>query len=529
MCFVQDAYEYGAKAKIHRYGSAKEAWQALAPLKKGIPSRGAYVFYDVTSGPYAKYDHVGLSLGKGKMVHAHWTKGPVVAYYNKIGLKYIGWAWPPLKPPIKTSGLSVKTTCPVDLVVIDPDGLVISKEYSEIPEALYIEEDFNDDGSPDDYVFIPERKIGEYLITVIPEPDADPTATYTLEVSTEDATLLLAENVPISDIPTDPYILDSNTFDTPPVTTLTIGGPQYTDLLNNMYVSSRTPLNLTAEDNIGGSGVMSTSYRICNDTYDTGWLTYNEPFNLTEFADGAYFIDFNSTDYAGNVELTNTVTVILDNTGPLVALVNPPVGWALQDGVTFIISAIDDGSGVSSVNFSIREANGGEGKPVGFEDLPVTYNATTGKWTLFFDTLQLPDGYYVVLVEAEDNLGNIGSTIVPYSIRNWAVIELLPASETNKAGRTMPVKFSLRVAASVDPNQPFVYNEDLIIQIYDINDPSNILQNSTFGDTARDYRIDIADELYITNFKTSKTPTTYVVEVYRKEMLIGTFEFSTVK
>jgi hypothetical protein len=274
---------------------------------------------------------------------------------------------------------------------------------------------------------------------------------------------------------------------------------------------------------------MTISYRIYNHTSSTGWLTYEEPFNLTHFADGLYFIDFNSTDYAGNVEPTNTATITLDNAGPSVAVMNPPSGWALQDGVTFVISAIDVGSGVSSVNFSIREVNGGEGTPVGFEDLPTTYNATTGKWIIFFDTLQLPDGYYVVVVKAEDNLGNIGSTIVPYSIRNWAVIELLPASKINKAGRTMPVKFAVRVATSVDPNQPFVYNENLTIHIYDVNDPSNILQTSTFGDTARDYRIDIADELYITNFRTLKTPTTYAVEVYRKEMLIDTFEFSTVK
>jgi hypothetical protein len=181
------------------------------------------------------------------------------------------------------------------------------------------------------------------------------------------------------------------------------------------------------------------------------------------------------------------------------------------------------------VNFSIREANGGDGIPVGFEDLPATYDAITGEWTLFFDTLQLPDGYYVVLVKAEDNLGHVGSTIVPYSIRNWAVLELLPSTETNKAGRTMPVKFSLRVAAAVDPNQPFVYNEELIVKICATNKPTEILQESTFGDSARDYRINSITELYITNFKTLKTRKTYMVEVYRKDMLIDSFDFQTVK
>ena len=522
-------------------------------------------------------------------------------------------------------GMWITTYSPVDLVVTDPDGLTISKESNEIQGALYLEDDINEDGLPEDFIAIPERKIGDYRITVIPELGAAPTDTYSLEVSGEDATTILAENVPISDMPTQPYVFNSAALDIPPTTQLTTGEPKF--VVNGItYLTSDTHIALVAEDNPGGSGVASTVYRIYNATYDRDWITYTQPFYLSGLSDGAYSIDyyskdyagnieptgtitvvldntspattltlgepkyvtektyvasetsfileaddnigsgvysiayrlynsaydsgwlpyttpfylaaladgvytieFNSTDNVGNVETSNTATVILDNTEPLVAILNPPSGWALQDGVTFVISAIDAGSGVSSVNFSIHEVNGGEGTPVGFEDLPASYNATTGEWTIFFDTLQLPDGYYVVLVKAKDNLGNTGSTIVPYSIRNWAVIELLPASKPNKAGRTMPVKFSLRVAASVDPNQPFVYNEELTIQIYDINDPSNILQTSTFGDTARDYRISTVDELYITNFQTLKTPKTYVVEIYRKQMLIGNFEFTTVK
>jgi parallel beta-helix repeat protein len=117
---------------------------------------------------------------------------------------------------VTLEGISIKATCPVDLEVIDPDSLKIRKEFSEIPEAIYIEEDLNDDGYPDDYIFIPERKIGEYLIRVIPEPDADPNTNYTLEVSSADMTLILAENVPLHDIPTEPYIIASATFETPP-------------------------------------------------------------------------------------------------------------------------------------------------------------------------------------------------------------------------------------------------------------------------------------------------------------------------
>ena len=92
----------------------------------------------------------------------------------------------------------------------------------------------------------------------------------------------------------------------------------------------------------------------------------------------------------------------------------------LQDGVAFIVSSVDF-CGTSSLNLSICEANCDEGTTVGFEDMPATYNGTIGKWELFFDTLQLSDGFYVVSVSAEDNLGHISTITVPIvsdSIRN---------------------------------------------------------------------------------------------------------------
>jgi len=98
---------------------------------------------------------------------------------------------------------------PVDLIVTDPDGLIISKEVNEIPGATYIEVDLNGDGDPDDQITIPYRKIGNYLITVVPEPDASPDETYTLEITINGQTIVLAEDVPISNIPDQPYLIQS--------------------------------------------------------------------------------------------------------------------------------------------------------------------------------------------------------------------------------------------------------------------------------------------------------------------------------
>lgn len=100
-----------------------------------------------------------------------------------------------------------RTRCPIDLEITDPDGLVLSESQNKILGAIYTELDIEEDGDLDDAFVIPEGKMGDYLIRVIPEPGALPTDTYSLEVAVNGQTIVLAEEVHISDIPSEPYIL----------------------------------------------------------------------------------------------------------------------------------------------------------------------------------------------------------------------------------------------------------------------------------------------------------------------------------
>jgi hypothetical protein len=129
----------------------------------------------------------------------------------------------------------------------------------------------------------------------------------------------------------------------------------------------------------------------------------------------------------------------------------------------------------------------------------------------------------------KDVAGNEKTEIIPFSVRNWAVLELLPSTDNNKAGRTMPVKFSLRVAKEVDPAQPFVYSEELTITIYEAGKPTPVLQRSSFGLGTTDYRINATQQTYITNFQTLKKSMQYTVEILRDALSIGTFGFQTTK
>jgi parallel beta-helix repeat protein len=100
------------------------------------------------------------------------------------------------------------------------------------------------------------------------------------------------------------------TDNTPPETQLNIGEPK--SVVNGVtYLTSVTPTELIAEDNLGGCGVASIAYRIHNASYDSGWKTYTHSFLLVGLSDGVYHMDYKSTDCAGNVELTHTIQVTL--------------------------------------------------------------------------------------------------------------------------------------------------------------------------------------------------------------------------
>jgi hypothetical protein len=98
------------------------------------------------------------------------------------------------------SYLEFLVDCPVDIQVIDPNGKIVDKFRNEIWGAQYLESDFNGDGSIDDKIIIPNPRIGNYTVLIIPEPGADPEDTYTLKIIDGENTLILAKDVPIGSI-----------------------------------------------------------------------------------------------------------------------------------------------------------------------------------------------------------------------------------------------------------------------------------------------------------------------------------------
>ncbi len=104
LAFVEDAYENSNNVEIFGGSTAKESADEYgASDNRGVPEKGAFVFYDcfgTINDEYENWGHVGLCIGNGQVIHA-WDIVRVEHYKDIEELKpapgwtspkYIGWA-----------------------------------------------------------------------------------------------------------------------------------------------------------------------------------------------------------------------------------------------------------------------------------------------------------------------------------------------------------------------------------------------------------------------------------------------------
>jgi len=157
-------------------------------------------------------------------------------------------------------GLFFYTHSPVDISVVDPNGLIVNKEISEIPGAIYAEDDLDNDGDLDDWIGIPEPEIGTYQIMILPEPSASLEETYDFEVGYGEKFFIWAKNTPISKIPEEPYLIqltEEGIQITSPVGDLDNDGDVDQNDLNILLTYRNQPASACPECDIDGDGVIT--------------------------------------------------------------------------------------------------------------------------------------------------------------------------------------------------------------------------------------------------------------------------------
>jgi len=236
-------------------------------------------------------------------------------YGEESGAEYAArkqiMTWITQEYPANYNEFELHSSC--DLHVYDSSGRHTGLNYTtngvdcEIPHSLYYMNDIQ-------RILILDPS-GRYTVRLIGTSDGE----YHLNVKSVFATVVGSEQwingTIISGQTLDYHIyIESSGVpivdNTPPTTKIEFGRPSI-KVGEEFFVTASTAISLNAADNVGGSGVSLTTYRIHNSTYASGWVIYSGSFDLSLLNEGTYTIAFNSTDNAGNVEPTNTIQVTL--------------------------------------------------------------------------------------------------------------------------------------------------------------------------------------------------------------------------
>ena len=216
-------YQQWENRPLYYYYADGQYW-ASTRITKNQLQPGDFLYFDEYPIGDGKMDHTALYVGSFSyngntynVIHASGFAGKVVPAIYDVSTETLTTSKPSSPPQIlsvdgygrlkmQPKKTNIIGKCPIDLIVTDPNGLVLSKTSGEVPGMYYMEYDITGDGDIDDIVSIPEIIPGDYFVNVIAEPGADPTDTYSLEIYSEETNLILAENVQISNIPNYPYI-----------------------------------------------------------------------------------------------------------------------------------------------------------------------------------------------------------------------------------------------------------------------------------------------------------------------------------
>ncbi len=119
---------------------------------------------------------------------------------------------------------------------------------------------------------------------------------------------------------------------------------------NNDWYVSGVQVEFDAHDNEGGSGVLKTEYSLDG---GNNWEKYEEPFNINN--DGTTTVIYQSTDRAGNIEITKERLIKIDRSGPEIEIIFPYEGQEFYraDILQIIYGASDSISGIAGASLSV--------------------------------------------------------------------------------------------------------------------------------------------------------------------------------
>ena len=245
--------------------------------------------------------------------------------------------------------------------------------------------------------------------------------------------------------------------------------PQMTinGLQTGNYVSGNITFNVTASDRF----LMDVSYSVDGGT----WIDVSNVWVTSLLLDGGHTVVFRARDQAGHY-VTQTMTLIVDNTDPVVSINSPSADEFIEGVYTFRISALDT-VGVDRVYLNVFNST-----------LLATFSTSSGYYEFTTDTSLKLDGTYNCTATARDLSGRISvSELVSFKVDNNApvlrVVDPLPGDFLEGF-----------VVISVNTTDVFLNRTEYNVDGTGWVDISIPLNTSVFGDGAHTITIRSVDD-----------------------------------
>jgi len=232
---------------------------------------------------------------------------------------WLGWSDVVSACELGSPSLSARSYCPVDLVLTDNAGNVVSKTLNQIPGAVYIEQDLDGNGELDDEIIVPEPVTGQYSIAMVPQPGTIQEGDVTVVVEDHGTNYVLLDAVPIAELPTEPMTL---TVDRTPPTLTVQAGPASLDPCDDRMVPIHVNLQVQDETDPNPqaalAGIAGGWPADPNDIVDAEIGTADTDFELRATCDGIcgqhYTIVYAAVDATGNQTIVSTTAALADDT-----------------------------------------------------------------------------------------------------------------------------------------------------------------------------------------------------------------------
>lgn len=228
----------------------------------------------------------------------------------------------------------------------------------------------------------------------------------------------------------------------------------YTTDMNSVTLSGTVSDNVSAVSELTmTAGAAGNSYPVTRNTNGT-WST-----TISNLSEGETLVRVSATDESDNTG-SDTVTIILDNTGPTVTITNPADNpFITRAGTLSLSGGVSDNDSVSSVQITIVPPSGAS----------ITDNCqlSFGSWS--YDIASLGVGETIVTVFATDNAGNTGTGNTLRIIRDTEA----PTVTINDPGADPTYVDAIVLTGTISDNVTAVGDLDLSAGSYQITNNNN--------------------------------------------------------